>query len=446
VSNKGLLNIERSDANDRGEVGAPETSGDRAAFERGQTGQRPRKVLHVFNSAGGGAALSTLGLIERLRRAGIAACAVCHDAGTASEREQIREATGGAALFTPLYWWNKKIRAAAWKRPLIELRQLVNTGWMRHSAAEVTDFAGRNKVDLIHTNTFLTPEGGIAARRLGLPHVWHLRELLGRGQPFRLSMGRAALARFLGRHASLVVANSQITAAAARELIPSDMLRVVPNGIDLSTFAERTNGPRSGKPLVVAMVASLSSRTKKHRLFIEAAARLNDVGGVEFRIYGHDPSSSGAQTGDGYVDALRARIQQLGLSQRVQFPGYIADPARIMSEIDVLVHPADNESFGRVVVEAMSAGLPVVGVRGGGVGEIVLDRETGLLSAPDDPAALATNIAQLVSDNELRACLGTAGRRRAESLYSLESCAAGVLRVYEEAMEMPLGREAGATR
>jgi glycosyltransferase involved in cell wall biosynthesis len=194
------------------------------------------------------------------------------------------------------------------------------------------------------------------------------------------------------------------------------------------------------------MVASLSSRTKKHSLFIEAASRLSDVSGVEFRIYGHDPSSGGAKTGDAYVDALRERITQVGLSDRIRFPGYIADPARIMSEIDVLVHPADNESFGRVVVEAMAAGLPVVGARGGGVGEIVLDGETGLLSAPDDPAALAENMARLIADVELRARLGTAGRRRAESLYSLESCAAGILRVYEEAMEMPLGREPGATR
>jgi glycosyltransferase involved in cell wall biosynthesis len=425
---------------------AARASDDRIEAESSEVSRRPRKVLHVFNSAGGGAALSTLGLIDRLRHEGIAACAVCHDAGTASEREQIRAATDGETLFTPLYWWNKKIRAATWKRPLIELRQIVKTGWMRRSSAEVADFARRNAVDLIHTNTFLTPEGGIAARRLGLPHVWHLRELIGRDQPFRLSMGRAALAQFLRRHASRVVANSRISATAAAELIPAEMLRVVPNGIELSAFAKPIREPSAGTPLVVGMVASLSSRTKKHGLFVEAAARLQGVGGVEFRIYGHDPSSGGVASGDAYVDALRARIKQLALGARFRFPGYVAEPAQIMSEIDVLVHPADNESFGRVVVEAMAASLPVAGVRGGGVGEIVLEGETGLLSAPDDPAALAANIARLIADKELRARLGLAGRRRAESIYSLESCAAGVLRVYEEAMAAPLGQVARGGR
>jgi glycosyltransferase involved in cell wall biosynthesis len=419
---------------------------DRTVPETSGATHRPRKVLHVFNSAGGGAALSTLGLIERLRREGIASCAVCHDAGTASEREQIRAATGGAALFIPLYWWNKKIRAAVWKRPMIELRQLMKTGWMRRSARLVTEFARQNNVDLIHTNTFLTPEGGIAARRLGLPHVWHLRELIGRDQPFRLSMRRAALARFLNRHASLVVANSQASATTATGIIPPEMLRIVPNGIDLSAFEAQTRVRSSNEPLVVAMVASLSSRTKKHGLFVEAAALLKVASAVEFRIYGHDPSSSGAKSGDAYVDALHSRIKQLGLSQRFRFPGYVEEPVRIMSEIDVLVHPADNESFGRVVVEAMAARLPVVGVHGGGVGEIVSNGETGLLSAPDDPSALADSIDRLIADAELRARLGSAGRRRAENLYSLESCAAGMLRIYEEAMAIPLGYKAGASR
>ena len=84
----------------------------------------------------------------------------------------------------------------------------------------------------------------------------------------------------------------------------------------------------------------------------------------------------------------------------------------------MLVHPADNESFGRVVVEAMAAGLPVVGVRGGGVGEIVSNGETGLLSTPDDPSALAENIDRLIADADLRARLGTraaAGRRAIRS-------------------------------
>jgi hypothetical protein len=108
-------------------------------------------VLHVLNSAAGGAALSTIDLIKALGQTGISACAVCHDAGNDAEREQLRAATDGRTLFTSLYWWNRKIRAALWKRPLIELRQIVKTGWMRRSTAAIMDFAQRHAAELIHT-------------------------------------------------------------------------------------------------------------------------------------------------------------------------------------------------------------------------------------------------------------------------------------------------------
>jgi glycosyltransferase involved in cell wall biosynthesis len=122
----------------------------------------------------------------------------------------------------------------------------------------------------------------------------------------------------------------------------------------------------------------------------------------------------------------------------------MTDQSTIMSQIDVLVHPADNESFGRVVVEAMAAGLPVVGTRGGGVAEIVRHGQTGLLARPDDPADLATCIERLVRDAGERRALGRAGRERAISTYSLAACTAGILRVYEQAMRAPLGQPAVA--
>ena len=147
--------------------------------------EQPRKVLHVLNDAGGGAALSAIGLIESHRRQGIESCAVCHESGTLEERQRLLDVTRGDVLFTPLYWWNKKIRARFWKRPLIEAKQIWETRWTRSSTRRVMEFAVRHQADLIHTNTILTPEGGLAARRLGLPHVWHLRELLGPGMPFR---------------------------------------------------------------------------------------------------------------------------------------------------------------------------------------------------------------------------------------------------------------------
>jgi glycosyltransferase involved in cell wall biosynthesis len=405
----------------------------------------PRKVMHVLNSPTGGAALSTLGLIEAFRAHGIAACAVCHDAGSRQEREALREATRGEVRFTNLYWWNKKIRTSRWRRPLSELRQGLRTGWARRSSALVAEATRLYGADLIHTNNIVTPEGGLAARQLGLPHVWHLRELLGPGKPYRLPYEGSAFGRYMAAHCSKLVANSHVTAALVRSWVSDELLAVVLNGIDISRFRPKTQAAPSGR-VVVAMVGNLTTRWKKHALLVEAATRVDRSLPIQWRIYGHDPSRGGTVRGDSYVDALHARLAAAGIADRFVWPGHVADPPEIMAQIDVLVHPADGESFGRVAVEAMAAALPVVGVRGGGLAEIVVPGVTGLLAGIDDPDDLADCITRVVRDAALRDTLGRAGRERAVTHYSLEACTAAMLDVYQQAMDRPLSKNAAKKR
>jgi glycosyltransferase involved in cell wall biosynthesis len=397
-------------------------------------------VLHVMNSPSGGSALSTLALIDQFKRQDILGCAVCDTGGMVGDRTALADAVDGRVVFAKLYWTNHKIRSAPWKRPIHEARQLLQTRFQRGSTSRVVALARQHRVDLIHTNTIVTSEGGMAARQLGLPHVWHLRELIGPGQPLRMPFEGARLAPFIARYCSKLIANSEASAAQVRDLLPPGYLEVVSNGIDLSRFHPR--GVRDSGRVVVAMVASLTSRMKKHDLFVAAAAQVDRSLPIEWRIYGHDPSHGGTRHGDAYTDAIHDQIARAGLADRFTWPGFVGDQAQIMGEIDLLVHSADNESFGRVVVEAMAAGLPVVGVRGGGVGEIVEHGQTGYVAERDDPQDLAAGIEQLVRDPQRRAAMGEAGRKRAEQKYSLEACAAGVMKVYEQALTRPLGQPA----
>src|SRR5688572_29167599 len=110
----------------------------------------PRKVLHVMNSAFGGSAFSTLDLIRQLREDhGIESCAVCHCAGRPQDFEQLRRAVRGELLVRRLYWWNRKIRAAPWRRPLIELRQQWATRNCAASVRDIVDAVQRWDADLI---------------------------------------------------------------------------------------------------------------------------------------------------------------------------------------------------------------------------------------------------------------------------------------------------------
>lgn len=397
----------------------------------------PQKVLFVMNSASGGAALSTIGLIEGLQKEGIASCVVCHDAGSKEERERLFETTKGQTIFTPLYWWNKKTRADWWKRPLIEARQLIRTGLIVGSQKKVKAFAAEQRVDLIHTNTILNCEGAFAARRLKIPHVWHLREMLGDGNPFRLPIEGKSFGEFMKNNCSKLIANSQTSAAQIENWLSDEILEIVPNGIDLTELMKIKTKEKS-QALVVAMVGNLTSRVKKHALFIEAAALVDKSLPLQFRIYGQDPTNGGMMRGDSYVWDLYERVEKYKLTDRFGFVGFVNNPVEIMSEVDILVHPADQESFGRIIVEAMGAGLPVVGVKGGGVGEIVVDCETGLLAKPDNAKEIASHIERLANDESLRKEFGQKGRERARKLYSLETHVSNILKVYKKAVTQPL--------
>lgn len=398
--------------------------------------QLPRKVLHVMNSAFGGSAFSALGLIRQLREDyGIESCAVCHHGGRPEDFERLREAVRGELVVRPLYWWNKKIRAPRWRRPLIELKLQWLTGFRRASVRDTVDAARRFGADLLHSNTILTLEGGLAARQLGLPHVWHVRELIGPGEPYRFDVEGTAWGEYVASLASVVVANSDRNARCIRAWLPEDRLAVVYNGIDLARFEPRTEYDPAA-PLVVGMIGSLTSLWKRHDWFVEAAAKVDPALPLVFRLYGVLPNGQSSAETHAYVDRMRRFIAERGLEERIRFTGFTDyDPA---PEIDIMMHTSPKESFGRILVEAMATAAPLVGVADGGVGELIVHGETGLLAAPGDTDALARHVETLARAPALRARFGQAGLQRAREHYSLEACARGIAEVYRTAMRRPL--------
>lgn len=397
----------------------------------------PKKVLHVMNSSFGGSAFSALGLIEQLRSDfGIESCAVCHNGGRPEDFDRLREAVRGELVVRPLYWWNKKIRAPMWKRPLIDLKLRWITGFQKASVRDTVEAAKRFGADLIHSNTILTIEGGLAAQQLRLPHVWHVRELIGPGEPYRFDIEGKPWGDYVSKLASVVIANSDRNESCIKDWLPKDRLMKVYNGIDLSQFEPREADPTK-TPLVVGMIGSLTSTWKQHDWFVEAAAQVDPSLPIEFRMYGVLPDEQSDAESRKYVRRMRDFIAERKLGERIKFMGYTAeDPA---SEIDIMMHTSPKESFGRIVVEAMATAAPVIGVRDGGVGELVVHEQTGLLAEPGDTRELAKHIETLAQSPELRERYGQAGLRRARDMYSLAACANGVADVYRVAMSRPLG-------
>jgi len=174
-------------------------------------------------------------------------------------------------------------------------------------------------------------------------------------------------------------------------------------------------------------------------VLVRAAAILRDrLKGTDPGIRGSVPpkgafkvvivgSGSGQRGGD--EDELRNLVRSLGLEEEVLFVGFKDAPAVFYKAFDVFVLPSTGfESFPTVVVEAMLAGLPVVGTRKGGTVELIDDGRTGFLVPPGDSEALAAALAKLCTSVRLRETMGTAGRKRAQD----ESAGTGSTRKMEE--------------
>ncbi|MBM3464190.1 MAG: glycosyltransferase [Armatimonadetes bacterium] len=259
---------------------------------------------------------------------------------------------------------------------------------------------------------------GAAARR---PVIWHLRDILSL-EHFQSWL--IALAAFLGNRAcARVIANSRATAGSfVRAGGWPDRLRVVYNGIDASEFeVAPAEIARDGK-FLVGLFGRLAPWKGQHVL-LEALALAPDVDAIVVgdALFGED--------------AYAAKIRRLADQSRVRLLGFRPDAYALVRACDAIVHTSvAPEPFGRVVVEGMLAGRPVVAAAAGGVPEIVEDGVSGLLVPPGDAAALAAALGRLRDDPALCKRLGEAGRRHAMAHFSLRAMLAGVESVVEEVL------------
>jgi glycosyltransferase involved in cell wall biosynthesis len=175
---------------------------------------------------------------------------------------------------------------------------------------------------------------------------------------------------------------------------------------------------------VVISVGRLDS-VKGHIYLVEAAARVREaVPNARFLLVGSGPEES----------RLRRRAAELNMGDGLIFAGLRHDVARLLAAADVAVLPSLYEGFGLAAVEAMAAGMPVVGTRVGGLPEVIVDGETGLLVPPASPEGMAEAVIRLCRDADLRRRLGDAGRERHAQRFTLDRMIREFENIYGECL------------
>jgi glycogen(starch) synthase len=248
--------------------------------------------------------------------------------------------------------------------------------------------------DLVHAHWL--PAGWVAART-GRPFVVTLH-----GTDMVLAERVPALARSVLRRARVVIAVSSTIAASARGLGAGDV-RVIPNGVDLP----RRPGQETEPPQV--LYAGRLSEEKGVLELVEAAH------GLPLVIVGDGP--------------LRKRIPSArGFVSRDELE-------RLYAAAAVVACPSRREGFGVTCLEAMAHGKPVVATAVGGLLDLVVDGETGVLVPPRDLHALRSALERLLTDGDLRTRLGTAARERARSSFSWPAVVDATLSAYRKASD-----------
>jgi len=302
----------------------------------------------------------------------------------------------------PYRWWVGPENGPLWRRAARLLWNLFCTvpAYLR---------IRRWDPDLVYSNTLTVPVGAFAAALARRGHVWHIRELGHEHNRMVFDLGERTALRVMDALSASILANSRCVAERYRPAFGRRKVSVVYQAVE----PDLRPGPAIDRPkrgFRCVAVGSISP-AKRQEEAIEALALLRAEGrAVELLIVGEgDPR---------YERHLRELSRRLGLEQEVAFLGEVPSAWSILLGADAVVQCSRREAFGRVTVEGMLAGRPVVGARDAGTAELIRDGRNGFLYEPGDVAQLAAVLRRLMDRPAEAAAVAARARDWAAARFS----------------------------
>ncbi len=269
----------------------------------------------------------------------------------------------------------------------------------------------RWQCDIVYTNTISVGVGAFAAALLGRPHVWHIREFIyeDHGQVFDL--GRELTLRLVDRLSQVCIVNSKAVAQKYQQFITPSKLQVVYQAVNFAPnrLTVTQPAPNHFRCVIVGAIAE----GKRQEDAIRAIADLMQMGiKAELYIVGNGDLR--------YHQYLQTIVTQNNLEKYVTFIGYVENAFGYMQSADVVLVCSRCEAFGRVTIEGMRVGKPVVGAKSGGTQELIQDGFNGFLYPVGDHKELAQKIRYLYEHPAEAKQMGENGRQWAAKLFSQE--------------------------
>ncbi|KRL87447.1 glycosyltransferase [Ligilactobacillus apodemi DSM 16634 = JCM 16172] len=276
-------------------------------------------------------------------------------------------------------------------------------------------------IDIIHVNTTAVLEGIYLKRKLGAKLLWHVHEII-----LKPKIIYKFISYLVGKYADQCIVVSK---AVADHLIKSKMvspqkIKVIYNGIDSKLFnpntpceylAQEWDVPKN--VIKIGMIGRVNAWKGQDDFLKATVPLLEKYPNLYLFIIG-----SAFDGQEWRVEKLKEKIASQSNCERIIFSEFRKDNAAIHNFFDVLLLPSINpDPLPTVVLEAMASGKPVIGYNHGGVTEMVVNGENGLLAKVKDPSDMSKKLDKLISSEGERIRMGKASRSRQVKYFSLES-------------------------
>ena len=262
--------------------------------------------------------------------------------------------------------------------------------------------------DVVVTSTATIPLPALASAAVGIPHVWWPQEFVTSTHGHRYVLGEPVSRRCIGWLSEVVVPNSMAARVHYSPSIRNEKMRVIYPGIPGFDASPNRIDPGTLRVLLLGQ----QTRAKGSMLALWALSMLaSEAIHVDLRLVGWiEPS---------FRDELQELATNLGISDRVEIRGATVTPQDEFAWANVVLMCSENEAFGRVTVEALKSGRPVIGARSGATAELIADGKDGVLFEPGNPEELASALRRLAADPGLLARMSESACAAAQERFTI---------------------------
>jgi glycosyltransferase involved in cell wall biosynthesis len=363
-----------------------------------------------------GANRSLLNLIDGLKPYGVVPHVIVPGEGLLTDTLRLRNIK---FAIVPIQWWAEDFKGNIFQKTYQlasfyprGLKKLYVNLKLSNSLAEILKLWN---IDVVYTNSSATPAGALVAKKLQIPHIWHLREFLDIDYNIYLHWGKLLCSSFI-KKADAQIAISQAVYLHFLGKNPRNNAHIIYNGIASNIELKRLyklgiSSWEDERPFTFALVG-LIHPNKGQDVAIKALSKLTqDFPQIRLLIVGDGSPEKLTQ--------LQQLAENLGVAKQVEFWGYVEDAYKAYLAADVVLMCSKNEGMGRVTVEAMSACRPVIGYDNAGTSEIIQHQHNGLLYRGNHEA-LAECMKQLIENPDWAKQLGMNAWNKVMEEYSIE--------------------------